>query len=174
MIYILFGEMGVGKNYIGEKIAAHMGCPFFDGDDAFPAHLKKKIDRCQSLTVEEVEGFVRENLIPEINDRSGFPPDNLVVAQALYRADHRAMIDAYFGPEVMWVHVKPPGFFTHMRRLFSRVKGLRWMFLALMSKGAFQKPAYGTLSFNNTNGIGVEHIVYHLLDEGKKVMSSGE
>jgi len=67
MIYILFGEMGVGKNYVGEKLAKHLGCKFFDGDDALSSHLKEKVANHRPLTVEEVKYFVKYDLIPQID-----------------------------------------------------------------------------------------------------------
>lgn len=47
MIYLIFGEMGIGKNYVGEKLAKHIGCSFFDGDTVIP---KSMIEKCLSLS----------------------------------------------------------------------------------------------------------------------------
>ncbi|KKN65708.1 hypothetical protein LCGC14_0478470 [marine sediment metagenome] len=156
MIYILIGEMGVGKNYIGKMLANQLGCNFFDGDDALPANLKKKVANFQSLTLDEIEGFVKNNLIPQIEKEKSDKID-LVVAQALYRSDHRDIITAHFGQRLLsrvkWVYVKPPSLFTHMGRLFSRDKGLRWALLGLLSKPFFQKPAIPIWTIENTTGM---------------------
>ena len=51
--------MGVGKNYIGERLAEHLGCPFYDGDESLPRAMKYKVENFQSLTLDEVEGFIK-------------------------------------------------------------------------------------------------------------------
>lgn len=156
MIYILFGEMGVGKNYVGEKLAEHLGCNFFDGDDALSPFLKEKVSNHKPLTVKEVEYFVRYDLIPAIDHRNCL--SNMVVSQALYRADHRKMISDYFGSEVKWVYIRPPSVFTHMRRLLSRRKGWKWVALWLMSKPFFDRPPKDTLTIRNTDNLEIKKV----------------
>jgi len=159
-IYILFGEMGVGKNHIGEQLAAHLGCDFFDGDNAFPPNLKEKIKRCESLTKREVRSYVLGNLIPCIVTAGlhSKSPD-LVVAQALYIQEHRDIISWSLADyQIEWVHIKPPSFLTHMRRLCSRESGLKWMLLGLISKAAFQEPPSGTLTIESVQDIDVASV----------------
>lgn len=155
-IYILFGEMGAGKNYIGEQLAQHLGCPFYDGDDVFPPKLKEKIKACKSLTRKEVRHYVISSLLPAIVGWN-MNQENIVVAQALYIQEHRSFIDWTMLP-ITWVYVKPPSFFAHMRRLFSRKNGLKWMLLGLMSKSAFQEPAPYTLTITNVEGLDISSI----------------
>jgi len=142
MIYLLFGEMGVGKNYVGEKLAKRLGCRFFDGDDAIPEWMRRKVRNFKFLTLGDLDEFVCENLIPAI----GFlhaPGEDLVVAQALYKRRHRMGVVTSFRTEVKQIYVAPPSFREHMRRLYGRRRGLRWMLYGLASKPCFQKPRAG-------------------------------
>ena len=165
-IYILFGEMGVGKNYIGEKLAEHLDCYFFDGDEALPPALKEKVSNFKSLTLDEIEDFVRDDLIPEVEAMAGKAKPcgcgcgrdlggDMVVGQALYRADHRKIIAEYFGSRVEWIYIEPPSFFTHMKRLLSRRRGIRWMLLGLASKAFFQKPPSNTFRIKSVDGVSI-------------------
>jgi gluconate kinase len=138
-IYLLFGEMGTGKNYIGERLAEHLGCQFFDGDDWIPLHLQSKIDRCESLTLEEVSEYVDDDLIPQLKNIQA-STEMAVVAQALYRENDRYEIQDELGDQVVWIHVVPPSRWTHMWRLLSRKNGFRWALLGLMSKPYFEAP----------------------------------
>lgn len=151
MIYIIFGEMGVGKNYIGEKLAEQLGCDFIDGDDVLPQHLKEKVDNFESFTLHEVNSFVRKNLIPHIRFQAESGKD-IVVAQALYRSVHRDIISILLD-EVTWVYVNAP-FFIHMKRLLSRKNGWSWVLLCLMSKPWFQKP-HPCWTISSTPNIGI-------------------
>ena len=142
MIYLLFGEMGVGKNYIGEMFAKKLGCPFFDGDDVMPDDMRKRVEKFKSLPDEIITKFVEKNLIPEILNLSTRKPD-LVVAQALYRKKYRDMIvNACMTMEdaITLIYIKPEGFFKHMSCIMKRPKGLRWATYCLLSKPFFQKP----------------------------------
>lgn len=96
MIYLIFGEMGIGKNYVGEKLAKHIGCSFFDGDTVIPPSMLKKVLNFKPLGAEDIDDYVTNHLIPEIENKY---QNELVVAQALYREKHRNQICAHFGEE---------------------------------------------------------------------------
>lgn len=159
MIYILFGEMGVGKNYIGKRLAVHLKCQFMDGDDELPYLLKKKVERFEPFTLDEVDDFVRKNLIPQIEGGAFWAGDNdIVVAQALYRQEHRDIIENYFSDIVTWIHVTPPSFIEHIRRLFKRIDGFRWVLFGLVHKPFFQKPRPSTIKLCSIKGISIDEI----------------
>jgi gluconate kinase len=144
MIYILFGEMGVGKNYVGERLAQGMGCEFFDGDTVIPKPMQDKIDGFEILTASVVEDFIHNHLIPEIQKRKT-DRRNLVVAQALYRKEYRqAVIDVLGEENVKVIYLPAPSFFTHMKRLMRRKNGIRWVIFCLISKLFFQRPYQNT------------------------------
>lgn len=155
MIYVLFGEMGIGKNYVGERLAEHLDCIFFDGDDVLPPDLKEKVARMKPLTHADVNRFVTNHLIPGIRIMANLYGGEIVVAQALYMRKHRQQIvDALGGPdEVKLIHLPSPSFLTHMGRLLKRRRGIRWMLLGLMSKPFFQKPPAGTAAIMNRDGL---------------------
>lgn len=154
MIYVLFGEMGIGKNYVGERLAKHLDCSFFDGDQVLPARLAEKVKQIRSLSPKEINGFVTGHLIPAIRYVSIIRED-VVVAQALYMRRHRQeIVDTLGGSEkVRLIHLPSPSFPTHMGRLYSRRQGFRWMLLGLLSKLFFQKPLAGTATIMNRDNV---------------------
>jgi gluconate kinase len=158
MIYVLFGEMGIGKNYVGEKLAEHLGCIFFDGDDVLPPDLQDKVRRIRPLSRRDIDRFVTKRLIPALHGIAVVVEEggsDAVVAQALYMRKHRQeIVDALGGPEhVRLIHLPSPSFLIHMGRLLKRRRGIRWMLLGLMSKPFFQKPPAGTAAIMNRDGL---------------------
>lgn len=145
MIYLLFGEIGVGKNYVGKRLADRIGFEFFDGDKVIPEKMAKKVSGFKCLSDEDLDEFVFDNLIPSIS-RKG----NVVVAQALYMKRHReAIIKALNHQIVRQVWIPAPRWPTHMARLVSRKKGVRWAIYSLLSKPFFQEPDGNVLVINN-------------------------
>lgn len=140
MLYLLFGEMGVGKNYVGERLANFLSCDFFDGDLVVPPEMVEKVVNFKPLTPEMIDDYVHNHLIPGIDVR--FDRANpLVVAQALYFERHRQAIREYFGAEkTKLVYLPTPSVVTHMGRLYSRENGLRWAAFGLFNKFFFEKP----------------------------------
>lgn len=137
-IYIVFGEMGAGKNHVGMRLARHLGCRFYDGDDALPWLLKKKVERFESLTLRDIEVFVSDYLTPRILLKANH--SDVVVAQALYRQKHRDLLDQLLVRDhnVFWIHLKTPSNWTHARRLLGRPNGWRWFLLGMLSKPYFE------------------------------------
>jgi len=161
MIYLLFGEMGVGKNYVGERMARQLGCPFFDGDDAIPDRMMVKIERFKILSLGELDCYTHDHLVPAIQAQAFWEKD-VVVAQALYRRRHRREIvkaiehdwplyDAARN-KVVPVWMRPPSILTHAKRLLSREHGLHWLAYALVTKPFFQRPERGTAVIVNETG----------------------
>ena len=140
MIYILFGEMGVGKNYVGERLARFLECEFFDGDTVIPQSMKNEISKFKILKPKTVRDFIYNHLIPEVQRRS-LGKRNLVVAQALYRKEFRESLIKTLGKEnVQEVYIPTPPFLMHMGRLLQRKDGVRWMLFCWISKLFFQRP----------------------------------
>lgn len=142
MIYILFGEMGIGKNYVGEKLAEYLGCEFFDGDDVVPKHMAEKVANFKPLSLSDLDDYIQNYLIGAIQMKAADGKD-LVVAQALYRREHReALLEAFRMLEVLMVYLPAPSFRTHMRRLLKREDGWKWVLWSLFNKPFFQKPPF--------------------------------
>lgn len=138
MLYVLFGEMGIGKNYVGELLANHIGCKFFDGDLAVPETMAKKVANFRPLGADDINDYVGNHLIPAINERFD---THLVVAQALYREVHREMIMSTFGRrkvKLVWLPVV--SHVSHFKRLLNRENGWKWIAYAMANKPFFQKP----------------------------------
>ena len=139
-IIFLFGEMGGGKNYWGEKLAKEKDYAFLDGDTFATPEMKEKVSQFKPLNKLMIELFV-ENMAMEIVDRMA-NLQGMVVAQAPYMKEDRdflKMLLGVFGYSVKFIWVNTP-FFQNMRQIYSRPRGFRWVLYWLMNKPFFQKP----------------------------------
>lgn len=141
-IYILFGEMGGGKNYHGERLAKIEGYSFFDGDDVVPPEMLEKVKNFEPLTREIVQNYISvlANAIADRAEDESVP--GLVVAQALYFDEDRLFLESFlnclgFKVKFIWVRAR---FWRNLKQIYSRPKGLRWVLYWLMNKPFFQKP----------------------------------
>ena len=137
MLYLLFGEMGVGKNYVGERLAKHLGCEFYDGDFSMPEDMKDRVKRFSFLPAKMIDRFVvylMQDIYYLLRDH-----EDVVVSQALYKEEHRQTIWNQF-PSARLIHVVPPSTYVHLSRILARPRGYRWALYCLMSKPFFQKP----------------------------------
>jgi gluconate kinase len=137
MIYLLFGEMGVGKNYVGERLAKYHYCQFYDGDLSLTPEMKEKVKNFGVLPDDMLDRFV-EKLITDVRNRMpiiGY----MVVGQALYKEKHRQRFVEVI-KDVKLIRVVPPSLRVHMSRIMTRPRGLRWAAYCLLSKPFFQKP----------------------------------
>lgn len=149
MIHLLYGEMGCGKNFIGEQLAIRLGCPFFDGDDVIPDKMVEKIEKFKILRPTEIIKYIDSCLIPAINVKTLYGKYDLVVAQALYRKEYRDMIVRQFAPNITTIWIYAP-FLTQMDRLLRREHGFAWVAYSLTTKLFFQRPDSGYKIFNDT------------------------
>lgn len=169
MIYILFGEMGVGKNYVGEKLAKKLNGCFWDGDDAIPEEMKKKVKNFKPLSDEMLTDYVQNLFIPMVQFQVGIP--NLVVSQALYKKKHRKMVEEAISDDIKWIYIKPPSLRVHMSGLLTRPSGWKWMAYCLLSKPFFQKPVGVYTVVNSTDkeiARQIEEIVGHGSPTGRR------
>jgi len=151
MIYFLVGPMGVGKNYVGKQLASNLDCEFVDGDDFVPQAMAKKVSRFKRLSMRDLNNFVLEHLIPAIETLHS-EHENIVVAQALYRKGHRALIKDKFGDDCVFIHIKVP-LLTNIKRLLSREKGLRWALYGLINRPFFQSDGLKYSADNDTDKV---------------------
>lgn len=139
MIYLLFGEMGSGKNYIGELFADRFNCFFFDGDNVIPKEMKEKVDNFKFLGKKVINNYVDNHLIPAVRNMHRF--GSVVVAQALYtRAYRRKFVEAFGSENVIMIHIRPESLLCNLRFLWKRRRGFRWALYFLLSKPFFQRP----------------------------------
>lgn len=134
MLIILIGEMGMGKNFVGEMMAKEWGFHFFDGDDAIPPGK-------QLLHKKDVDAFVQDNLIPAItNNLKDYK--NLIVAQALYFEEHRNKIYECFKSvtEVKFIHIIANQALQTKRLLTRSQEKIAWVPYAARSRRHFQIP----------------------------------
>lgn len=73
MVYIVMGVSGAGKTMIGQKLAAELGLPFYDGDDFHPPENIAKMEAGQPLDDSDREPWLRilANKIREWNKQEG-------------------------------------------------------------------------------------------------------
>jgi len=146
MLYLLFGEMGVGKNYVGEKLADYLGCKFYDGDLSIPDDMKERVKNFRFLPDKMIDRFVvylMQDIHYLLRDYG-----MVVVSQALYKREYRREIWKHF-PTARQIHVVPPSLRVHLSRILERPRGYRWALYCLLSKPFFQKPYYGDVIVND-------------------------
>lgn len=137
-VRVLYGEMGSGKTYLGKQEAEALGCKFLEGDECIPPAMAERVRAFKPLSKEMVDDYVRNHLLPAIVNaaREG----DVVVAQALYRREHRDSISARLrseGISVTWGYPHTP-FWQNIRQLWARPRGFRWVLYWLLSKPFFQ------------------------------------
>lgn len=135
MLHFVVGPMGAGKNYVGERLADKLQCNFVDGDTFIPAEMANKVARFKSLTLQDIDSFVTDSLIPQVE--AAYTGQPLVVAQALYRQQHRDQIANHFGNQCIFYRVKTP-LLVNLKRLYSRENGFRWCLYGLSNFFFFQ------------------------------------
>jgi predicted kinase len=148
-IVLLFGEMGTGKSFLGERIAEGRGYRFLEGDRYLPDDMREAVRNWRPVTPQMVDLLVT-NLYRNVAYRArcdaaleaGYV--GAVVTQALYRDEHRRYLIAAwkrlkFEVEPIWV--RPP-LRQQVRQLWSRRAGARWVAYALASKPWFQRPTH--------------------------------
>ena len=142
-VTILFGEMGGGKNYHGEKMAKWFGDVFFDGDTVIPPEMAERVANFKPLTRDMIDSYI-DILIDEIDRRAIKSENGLIVAQALYFNQDRKEIKfclEQLGYRVIMCWVRP-SFWRNFKQIQSRPNGWRWVLYWLMSKPFFQKPTH--------------------------------
>jgi len=107
-VIILFGEMGGGKNFWGERMAQDLGYAFFDGDTVVTQEILERVQKFKALNREMVERYI-DHLCEEIANRIEAAP-GLVVAQALYFDEDRKALGLFLrslGYNVRFKWVRP-------------------------------------------------------------------
>tara|TARA_Y100001935_G_C17098730_1_gene404887 strand:- start:122 stop:583 length:462 start_codon:yes stop_codon:yes gene_type:complete len=128
--------MGCGKNYVGKRLAKELDCDFIDGDSFVPAQMADKVANFKPLSQKDIDDYVYDHLVPGIL-KSWKEGVDIVIAQALYRKEHRDELDFLFRDHIIFIYIKCP-LFLNLKRLYSREKGLRWALYGLWNKLFFQ------------------------------------
>lgn len=140
-VIILFGEMGSGKNYWGEKIAKEKGYQFFDGDDVILPEMVEYVSKFKFLTRSMLTAYV-EHLVEEIAERA--KNNNVVVAQALYFDEDRlflarALEEKGYAVSFKWIKVPV---WRNIKQIFSRPLGTAWVLYWIANHPWFEKPTH--------------------------------
>ncbi len=141
-VIILIGEMGSGKTYSGKKLSKELDSAFFDGDTVATPRMVERVSKFKPLDKDIIDDYVYNHLGPEIFNRA--EEGHLVVAQALYRNEHRLWIRRQLeerGHRVFFWLVDT-NFLTNLFQLWGRTKGLRWIMYWFLNKPFFQKPNF--------------------------------
>jgi len=150
-IMIVFGEMGAGKNYWGEKLAKTFNLEFFDGDTVAPPELMERVSTFKPLPRSMLSNYIHETLTPEILKRAAASERGIVVAQALYLNIDRNILLKYlrsfsFDVGFYWVQTSV---WRNIRQLLTRKNGGRWVAYYLMNKPWFEKPNHQYWTLND-------------------------
>lgn len=142
-IIILFGEMGAGKNYHGERLAKEKGYTFYDGDNAVTPEMMELIKKFKPISRDIIQHFVT-HLISVLIEEADKSTNGIVVSQALYFDEDRRYMEyvlrsAGFNVSFFWV--KTP-FIRNLKQIYSRPNGFRWALYWLLSKPWFQEPLH--------------------------------
>ena len=142
-VFILFGEMGCGKTYIGKRLAIQTKSRFWDGDEAITPEMLERVSQFKPLTLDIIERYVAVlgDSIVQIAKESD---TNLIVSQALYLDKHRKNLASKienFGCEIEFCWVKC-GNISNIMHLWSRPQKMQWIWYWLINKPFFQKPSH--------------------------------
>lgn len=146
MIIFLFGEMGCGKNFVGNFLAKKLGYVFHDGDDDLPL-LNKMFG---FFSKDDVGKFVKNNLIKKIVELTAHG-EHVLVAQALYFDEHRKLLQERFGKDnIKFIHVTS-SLENQEQRLRTRRCGALWAKYAELNRPYFEAPRLEHVVFKNDN-----------------------
>lgn len=152
-VYILFGEMGCGKTYVGSQYTKVSGFKFFDGDSVITPRMLERVSKFKAISediIEEYMDVLSDAIADQMEDC-----ENLVVSQALYRNEDRKSMITFLeclGYQVKMYWVQVP-FFQNIQNLLTRDNGWKWVLYWLINKPFFQKPTH-------------EHTIYYNIYSG--------
>jgi len=149
-IALVFGEMGAGKSYLAQKFANAHDFTFIEGDALLPVEMAERVARFKGPDAEMLEDLVWALRISGAA-LSRASARGIVISQALYRdCDRKKIIDFWkrsgFFVDTYWVRAP---FWKNLRQLWSRERGLRWIWFWLKSKLFFQKPTHSHEVWDN-------------------------
>lgn len=149
-VYILFGEMGCGKTYVGSRYAKRHDMKFFDGDSVITPRMLEKVSQFKPIPRDILEEYI-DKLFNAIADQME-NTEYLVVSQALYLDEDRFELLKFLesnGIRVRMWWVQCP-WHRNIRNLLTRPNGWKWVFYWLINKPFFQKPTHDYSIFPNT------------------------
>jgi gluconate kinase len=139
-VLILYGEMGAGKTFWGQKLARVCKAAFLDGDDVISAAMLERTKNFKPISKKTLDDYVQNHLAPAIIVRCGLDND-LIVAQALYLREHRDFLKQHLlskgYDQVEFIRIEAP-FWRNLKQLWARPQGLRWVWYWLLNKPFFQ------------------------------------
>ena len=141
-VYILFGEMGCGKTYVGSRYAEKHGFKFFEGDSVITPRMLERVSKFKAISEDILEEYM-DVLADAIADQMA-DTDHLVVSQAFYRDEDRQSMITFlqclgYQVRMWWVRVS---FWQNVRNLLTRDNGWKWTLYWLINKPFFQKPTH--------------------------------
>lgn len=102
MIVFLFGLPGAGKTYLGQLLAEHWTCPYWDGDEALTEEMKASVLEEKPFTKEMTQTLSKrmmDNMTRLSESNSTF-----IVSQAMLLETDRQLFKQSF-PEVRFIYI---------------------------------------------------------------------
>jgi gluconokinase len=115
MVLILMGVAGSGKTTLGKRLAARLGCPFFDADDFHSPANRDKMASGQPLNDQDRADWIRD-LSKAVLVWNEARPLTILACSAL-RQSYRDALGK--GGAVLWIYLKAT-FALASRRLEGR------------------------------------------------------
>lgn len=151
MIVFLFGQAGVGKNYVGKILAAQFGYYFWDADLALTPEMKVSIARKEIFTQEMRDHFTQ--IIIQNTQTLSLNHEKLVVAQALYKEKNRnQLVEAFPQAKFILVDADSEKIFERLNKRNNAIDRA----YAEKIRTQFEKPLLPyQLLYNNTDEIAI-------------------
>ncbi len=145
MKLLLFGQIGSGKSHIGELLARDFGLHYHDADTDLPTDIAAAIRRHEPFTEAMRDAFV-DRIATRISALSATHL-NFVVAQALFKDRHRALLQTAFPDlQLIWVRSTPD---LIAARLNERAGHLATAYYAEIVNPAFEPPTVPHFAIDN-------------------------
>lgn len=146
MIYILIGEMGCGKSFIGQKLANEMSPStiFLDGDSVIPNDILQKVNNFKQLSLDDLRLITIALKDKIFSLKKKYPTSSIVVSQALYRKEERRLLYKYvwhnFPDDKVWFYHVKCSSWMNIKNLLKRENGWSWVWYWFKNRPFFQSP----------------------------------
>jgi gluconokinase len=125
MLFILFGLLASGKNYVGQILRDDYSLYFYDADTDLTPDMREAI-RQERLVPDAVRDAFFENVIGHLKQLCACE-ERLVCAQAMYREKHRRLIqEAFPDAQFILVQLRPDLIANRLRHRQSGVVSLAY------------------------------------------------
>ncbi|KTD78815.1 AAA family ATPase [Legionella waltersii] len=161
MIVFLFGLPGAGKTYLGQLLANHWSCPYWDGDEALTQEMRVAVHEERPFS-EEMTRTLSNRMIESMTSLSS-SHKTFVVSQAMLLETDRELFKKLF-PDIRFVYIHCDKN-TMLQRVASRANFVSVSYCEKLLT-AFQPYEQAALQYPSVNNNNKDDTI--LLDELKQ------